>query len=312
MKISFLDSATLGEDVSLAFIKELGQFSMYQFTSPSEVNERIKDCDVIIVNKVIIGKKEMDAAPHLKLICVAATGVNNIDVDYAASKGIIVRNAVAYSTESVAQVTFMHILSLVGHGAYFDRFVKTGAYSHSRTFADLTHPYNEVKGKKLGIIGLGTIGSRVAEIAEVFGMHPVYFPTSGKPHSNKYVALSLAELLSECDIITIHAPLNDKTRNLITYSQLKQMKKTAYLLNMGRGGIVNEHDLVKALNEDLIAGAAIDVFEEEPIAEESPYFFIRKPEKIIFSPHIAWASVEARKRLIEKITEAIKDYEKQN
>lgn len=305
MKIVFLDSATLGQDVSLASLRALGEMVEYEYTDPQDVLERIRDCEVLIVNKIIIGKEQIDAAQSLRLICVAATGMNNIDLEYAALKGIPVKNAIGYSTESVAQVTFMHILNLVGHGPYYDTIVKSGIYSRGRIFSDLSAPFYELKGKRLGIIGLGNIGRRVAEIAEVFGMEISYYSTSGKNANDRYSSLPLEKLLSESDIITIHSPLNDNTRNLITYEKLRMMKNSGYIINMGRGGIINEADLVKALNDDLIAGAAIDVFEKEPLPADSVYFNIKDREKIILSPHIAWTSIEARKTLIDKIAENI-------
>lgn len=300
-KIVFLDADTLGNDVSLEPIGKLGNLITYPYTAPADVAERIKDCDVLIVNKVVIGKEQIDAAPKLKLICVAATGTNNIDIPYAESKGIPVKNAVGYSTESVVQVTFSLVLSLVGQLPYFDHTVKSGQYSNGNSFTNVTKCFWELKGKKYGIIGLGNIGSRVAEIATAFGMEVVYYSTSGKPHSDKYKALSLEQLMGECDVISIHAPLNERTNNLITYHQLKLMKPTAYMINMGRGGIINEADLVQALNENVIAGAGVDVFTKEPIPSTSPYLKLTSPSKIALTPHIGWASKEARECLVEKI-----------
>ena len=307
MKIVFLDSATVGSDISLAPISSLGDSLFYDYTAASEVFERIADAEVVIVNKVVIGREQIDKAPKLKLICVAATGMNNIDLAYAAQKGIPVKNVKGYSTECVVQVTFMHILNLVGHGNYFDRRVKSGAYSSGKSFTDLTNPFQELSGKKLGIIGLGTIGRRVAEIASAFGMKVSYFSTSGTKREERYPALSLEDILRESDIVSIHAPLNDKTLNLICYDQIKIMKPSAFIINMGRGGIVNETHLARALDENLIAGAAIDVFCQEPLSADSPLMAIKESSKIIFSPHIGWASVEARKRLVDMIAKNIRE-----
>jgi len=307
MNIVFLDANTIGEDVSLEPISELGHLRLYSETKASEVNERIKSAEVLIVNKVKIGKENIDAAPHLKLICEAATGVNNIDVTYAESKGIPVKNVAGYSTESVAQVTFMHILNLVGNPFYFDDYVKSGRYSSSGCFTDVSHPFYELKGKKLGIIAMGNIGSRVAEIASVFGMNVSYFSTSGTGHNKNYPSVSLDELLSESDIVTIHAPLNEKTLNLIQYDDICKMKPGAYIVNMGRGGIINEEDLVKALNDKKIAGAAIDVFVDEPIPAYHPYITgMKNPLMIKFTPHIGWTTREARIKLVSMIADNIK------
>lgn len=306
MKIAFLDDATVGSDVSLEPISRLGELILYGTTANEKVDERIAGCEVVITNKVQIRKANIDKADKLKLICVAATGVNQVDVEYAQSKGIPVKNVAGYSTESVSQVTMMHILNLVGHGMYFDRVVKDGSYFRSGIATDVTNPFFELKGKKIGIIAMGNIGHRVAELTSAFGMEVSYFSTSGTSHCTEYPSLPLDKLLSESDIVSIHAPLNDVTKNLLTYEKLKLMKKSAYLVNVGRGGIVNEGDLVKALNDGVLAGAAIDVFTAEPLPEDHPYIKdVKDPAKLILSPHIAWTSREARKLLIEKIAENI-------
>lgn len=305
LKIVFLDAQTLGEDVSFEPISSLGEYKSYSSTKPEEVIERISGYDVVISNKVYLGQKEIDSSSTLKLICVAATGTNNVDTEYAKQKGIPVKNAINYSTESVAQVTFMHILNLVGKAQYFDNYTKNGEYSQCGCFTNVLVPFYELKGKKLGIIGLGNIGNRVAEIASTFGLEVSYYPTSGVAHSEKYPAKSLDELLGESDIISIHAPLNDKTKDLIKYSELKKMKRDGFIVNMGRGGIINEEDLVSALNDDLIGGAAVDVFTKEPLPADHPYLGVENSSKLILSPHIGWASKEARICLINKIAENI-------
>lgn len=313
MKIVFLDSDTMG-DVSFAPIAEKGELFLYPRSTPQQAIERVKDCEVLIVNKIIVNKELVDAAPKLRLICEAATGVNNIDIEYARSKGIPVRNAAGYSTESVAQVTFMHILNLVGHASYFDRRVKTGEYYENGIFSDMSWPFFELKGKKLGIIGMGNIGQRVARIAVAFGMEVAYYSTSGTSHCKDYPSLPLGDLLSVSDIVTIHAPLNDATRNLVTYDRLKLMKPSAYILNMGRGGIINEQDLADALSDNIIAGAATDVYVREPLEPGHPYMKFKDytdkdgrclKEKLLLTPHIAWTSDEALKTLVEKIAENI-------
>ena len=297
MKIAFLDAATMG-DVSFEPFEQLGEFVKYESSTPQEARERVKDLDVLLINKVLVDKELIDAAPNLKLICIAATGVNNIDVEYAASKGIPVRNAVGYSTDSVVQSTFMHILSLVGGGQYFDDSVKSGSYSRSGMFTDPNWNWWELAGKTIGVIGLGNIGKKVAHIAEAFGMNVCYFSTSGTGHCKDYPCLPLEDLLAKSDIVSIPAPLNDRTLNLIGAEQLAMMKPSAYLVNMGRGAIVVEADLAKAVDEGVIAGAGIDVFVTEPIPEDHPYLKMKHPERMRLAPHVAWASMEARKRLI--------------
>ena len=308
LKIVFLDAQTLGSDISLAPVASLGEYVSYPFTKPEEVFDRISGFDVVITNKVWMGKEQIDSSPALKLICVAATGTNNVDTAYAASKGIPVRNAVDYSTESVTQVTWMHILNLVGHARYFDNYVKDGSYSASGCFTDASVPFFELRGKTFGTVGLGNIGTRVAAVAEAFGMQVLYYPTSGKPHSDRYEAdTDLESFLSRCDVVSVHCPLNERTNGLIGYAQLKRMKASAFIVNMGRGGIVVEADLARALDEGLIAGAATDVFTKEPLPASHPYLAMQHPERLLLTPHIGWASREARICLVEKIAANIKE-----
>lgn len=304
MKIVFLDAATMG-DVSFAPFERLGEFVRYESSTPEEARERVKDVDVLLINKVLVDKNLIDSAQHLKLICIAATGVNNIDVEYASAKGIPVRNAVGYSTDSVVQSTYMHILSLVGGGRYFDDSVKSGAYSRSGMFTDPNWNWWELAGKTIGIIGMGNIGRKVAAIAEAFGMNICYFSTSGTGHCTDYPCLPLNELLAKSDIVSIHAPLNSRTEALIGWEELKMMKPSAYLINMGRGAIVVEEDLAKAVDEEVIAGAGMDVFVTEPIPENHPYLKMQHPERMSLAPHVAWASIEARQRLIGMMAENI-------
>ena len=297
MKIAFLDAATMG-DVSFEPFEQLGDFTRYENSTPEEARERVRDLDVLLINKVLVDKELIDSAPNLKLICIAATGVNNIDVEYAASKGIPVRNAVGYSTDSVVQTTYMHILSLVGGAPYFDDSVKSGSYSRSGMFTDPNWNWWELAGKTIGIIGMGNIGSKVARIADAFGMKVCYFSTSGTGHCKEYPSLPLEELLAISDIVSIHAPLNERTNRLIGKEQLAMMKPSAYLVNVGRGAIVAEEDLAEAVDNGVIAGAGMDVFVQEPIPEDHPYLRMKHPERMRLTPHIAWASIEARSRLI--------------
>ena len=304
MKIVFLDAATMG-DVSFAPIEALGEFIKYDRSTPEQAIERVSDCDVMIINKVLVTPELIDAAPSLKLICESATGVNNIDLDYAASKGIPVRNAVGYSTSSVVQSTFMHILSIMGEGPYYDDCVKSGRYSAMDIFTDPDKNWNELEGKTIGIIGMGNIGSRVAKIAQAFGMEVCYFSTSGTGHCKDYPCLPLEELLECSDIVSIHAPLNERTSGLIGEKEISRMKPDAILVNMGRGGIVDEAALAEAINEERIAGAALDVFVKEPLPSDNPLLHTRHPERLRLAPHAAWASVQARERLVRQIAENI-------
>ena len=296
----------MGTDVSFSPIEALGQLECYSSTLPEQIAERINNADVVIVNKVVMDRTAIDAAHLLKLICVAATGTNNVDITYANSKRIPVKNAVDYSTESVVQITFSHILALMCSSHYFDNYVKSGEYSKSIHFTNTGRTFFELNGKNFGVIGMGTIGKRVAKIATLFGAKVSYYSTNGIAHNKEYPSVTLNELLAKSDVISIHATLNEKTKNLISLEELKKMKASAIIVNMGRGGIVNEGDLAEALNYDLIAGAAVDVFVREPIPADHPYLKIKNSEKIILSPHIGWASKEARKLLVEKIVENIK------
>lgn len=305
MKIVFLDAATMG-DVSFEPIAKLGELVCYDKSDADEALERVGDCDVLIINKVKVTPQLIDAAKNLKLICEAATGVNNIDLEYAALKGIPVRNAVGYSTDSVVQATFMHILSLVGKAPYFDNSVKSGKYSQSGMFTDVSVNWWELRGKNIGIVGLGNIGSRVAKVAEAFGMNVCYYSTSGTSHSQEYPSVPLEQLLRESDVVSIHAPLNEKTLGLIGEKELRLMKPTSYIINMGRGGIVVENDLAEAVDTGVIAGAGLDVFATEPLPAEHCFLNMAHPERMSLAPHVAWASEEARERLVGMVAENIR------
>ena len=304
MKIVFLDALTMG-DTSLDPIAARGELVCYPTSTPTEARARVGDCDVLIVNKIRVDRALLDAAPRLRLICEAATGVNNIDLDACAERGIPVRNVAGYSTEPVVQQTFMHILSLMGNAPYFDDAVKGGAYSRSGLFSDLSRPVRELAGRTLGIIGMGTIGHRVAAVAEAFGMKVIYYSTSRTSHCTDYPSVSLDVLLVSSDVISIHAPLNDRTRGLIGAAELVKMKADALLVNMGRGGIVDEAALADAIDREAIGGAATDVFVTEPVPWDNPLLHTRHPERLRFTPHTGWASVEARDRLVARIAENI-------
>lgn len=305
MKITFLDAATIGSDISLEPIAGLGELVCWQTSSPEEAMERVRDCDVLIVNKVKVTAGLIDAAVNLKLICEAATGVNNIDMEYAASKGIPVRNVAGYSTESVVQCTFMHILSLTGRLPYYDAKVKSGKYSWSGLFTDVSLPFFELAGKTMGIIGMGTIGHRVAQVAEAFGMKVVYYSTSGTSHCHDYPSLPLEELMAVSDVVSVHAPLNDRTAGLVGSRELSLMKPHAVIVNMGRGGIIDEAALAKAVDDGIIAGAGIDVYSVEPLNVANPLSKVKHQERLSLTPHTAWASVEARNRLVGMIASNI-------
>lgn len=305
MKIVYLDSATVGE-TPMDGIAELGELVCWPESTPDEALERVRDCNVLIVNKVLVTRALLDAAPELRLVCEAATGVNNIDLEACRERNIPVRNVAGYSTDSVVQTTFMHILSLMGNAPYFDNTVKDGTYSKGTLFTDVSRPYIEIKGKRIGIVGMGAIGTGVARVAEAFGMEVVYYSTSGTGHCKEWPSISLGELMSTSDVISIHAPYNERTAGLIGAGELAMMKPSAIIVNMGRGGIVDETALAEVIDNDLIGGAALDVFTKEPLPGDSPLLRTRHPEKLRFTPHTAWASTEALTRLVNCIADNIR------
>ncbi|MDR2036808.1 MAG: D-2-hydroxyacid dehydrogenase [Bacteroidales bacterium] len=308
MEIVFLDAATIGDVPNLDEIKKLGEYTSYENTMPEESIHRLRNADIVIVNKVLINKEVMDACPNLKLVCVSATGMNNVDLEYAGKKGIEVKNVAGYSTNSVAQVTFSLILEILVRTHYYNDYIQSGKYSSSSLFTHFGPSFWELNEKQMGIIGLGAIGGKVADIAGAFGAKICYHSTSGKNMDRPYKHLSLEELLQTSDIVSIHAPLNDQTLNLIDLPQLQLMKRSALLINVGRGGIVNETALAKAIDEGMIAGAGSDVFTREPLPEDHPFLKVKKKENLLLLPHIAWASLEARSLLVSRIAGNIKKY----
>ena len=309
-KIVFLDAKTVGEVPNFNILQKLGDIEIFENTREELIIERCKGKDIIITNKVPLKKNTLVSLPEVKLICVTATGINNIDIEYSSERGIQVKNVTDYSTESVAQVTFAMLLHLINRTCYYDTFVKSGAYARSDLFTHFGKPFWELSGKRMGIIGLGTIGRRVAQIAQGFGMEVVFYSTTGRNNNIHFKRFDLNTLLSKSDVVSIHAPLNENTKGLIDYEKICLMRSCAILLNTGRGGIVKEEDLARALNNDIIGAAGIDVLENEPIEPNNPLLNINNKDKILITPHIAWTSIEARQRLIEKLARNIKEFVK--
>ena len=304
MKIVLLDTLTFGE-TDLSAFNSLGDVEVYQTTSAEESMERITDANVIVTNKVVINDELMASAPSLKLICVAATGMNNVDLESAKKRNIEVKNVAGYSTQSVIQHTFSMLFYLLGHSRYYDEYVKDGSYSRSPIFTDVSKPFFEVKGKKWGIIGLGSIGHGVATIASAFGAEVLYYSTSGRNRCDDFQRANLDELLKSCDIISIHAPLNEQTTNLLNYEQLLTCKDGATVLNLGRGGIINEEAVARIVDEkDIYFG--LDVLTKEPMREDHPLLSVKNQDNLYITPHIAWTSVEARDSLIASVVENIR------
>lgn len=308
MKIVFLDEYTLG-GANLDSIRSLGDYVGYSSTRPEEVVERAKGAEVVIVNKVVIGAKEMDALPSLRLICVAATGVNNIDLEAAAQRNILVRNAVGYSTHTVAEATFSSVLALLRQVTYYDRYVKSGAYSASGEWVNFDRPTHRLWGKNWGVIGMGNIGRKVAALASAFGCNVAYASTSGANRTEEWERKELGDLLAWADIVSVHCPLTPITKGLIDTEEIAKMKPSAVIVNVARGGIVVEEAVARALDEGRLAGAAFDVYPSEPMPATSPLLHIADPDKLLLSPHNAWSAVESIEGLVECIATNIKNYQ---
>lgn len=307
-KIVFLDSETLGSDVDLSKLNKYGALTIYNQTSKEDIAFRVKEANVIITNKHYLGEEQLKDAAKLKLICVTATGVNNIDLEYCKKANITVCNVKGYSTNAVAQHTFALLLDLYNKNHYYHNYIDSGNYSSSSMFTHLGYTFHELAGKTWGIVGMGDIGREVAKIATAFNCHVQYYSTSGKNNQQDYQQVDFDTLLQTSDIISIHAPLNEQTENLFNKESFSKMKATAYLINVGRGKIVNESDLTAALMNHQIAGAGLDVFEYEPFNSDNPLLSIKDATRLIMTPHIAWAPIETRNRVIEEICLNIKGF----
>jgi len=308
MKLVFLDRKTIGEDIDLKPFEEFGEVVIYDYSTAEEAAERTVDADVIIVNKVPVNETTIGKATNLKLVCVTATGTNNLDKEYLANHGIEWRNVAGYSTEAVAQHTLALVMYLQEHLNYYDSYVKSEKYVNDKQFTHFEMHFNEIYGKTWGIIGLGAIGRRVAEIAKCLGGNVIYYSTSGKNNNADYKRVDFDTLLTESDIVSIHAPLDENTMHLMDKNAFEKMKNSAILINVGRGPIVVEKDLAEALENGQIAGAGLDVLDVEPMSDTNPLKNIKDSNKLIITPHIAWAAVEARQRLMQIIYGQIKEF----
>ncbi len=306
-KIVFLDATSLDDLPAFDRFGEAGDFTAYPNSGRGEVTERAAGAQVVITNKVKITGEMIAALPELRLICVAATGVNNVDTEAAEKRNIPVRNVAGYSTDSVAQLTLTAYFTVSMDLLHLNKLVYDGDYSKAKAFTMWRHPFHELARKRFGIIGLGAIGTRVAELAAAYGAEVVYHSISGSDHDVPYARLDLQELLKTCDVVSLHCALSDQTRDLLGEKELQRMKESAYLINMARGGIVNEEALARAIDAGTIAGAAVDTFSTEPLPADHPYLGVKKREHLLLTPHVAWASVEARTRLIDGIIENIRE-----
>ncbi len=304
MNIVLLDAQTLGDDLDLSILDTFGTVTKYQTTDASQTLSRIEYADIVITNKVVIGAKIMDMCHNLKLICIAATGMNNVDLEAAKIEEIEVKNVAGYSTQSVIQHTFTMALYLLEKIAYYNEVVQNDTWTKSNLFTDVSRPFYEISGKKWGIIGFGAIGQGVADIATAFGAEVSYYSTSGKNLKHGYPHQNLEFLLKDSDIISIHAPLNDDTYELINEMNLPFIKEDAILLNLGRGGIIDETDLSYELDRKRFY-VGLDVLETEPLCENNRLREIKHKERLLITPHIAWSSIEARKKLLAGIVKNI-------
>ncbi len=302
MKITLLDAATLGYDMDFDKLGRFGELEVYQTTPSDKIEERISNSDIVIVNKVRLDGAVLKNARRVRLICEAATGYDNIDIEWCAAHGIAVSNVVGYSSDSVAQITVATVLSLVSHLNEYSNFVSDGSYSRSDVATRISPTYREISGSVWGIVGYGNIGRRVAEVAKALGCQVIVCkntPVEG------IECVDINELCKRSDIITLHTPLNDSTRGLIGREQIGLMKKTAIVVNESRGAVVDEAALAEAVKDGRIAGLGSDVYSVEPFSESHPYYEIKDRENVCFTPHMAWGAYEARERCLNEISKNI-------
>lgn len=310
MKIVVLERNSVGTDVSIDGFNALGEVTAYPNTAREEdVIERVKDADIVIANKAPLNERTLSEAKNLKLICEFATGYDNVDLNYCSKKNIVVSNVVDYSTDAVAQHTFAALFYVMEKLHHYDNYVKGGEYASQDRFSNFDIPFTELSGKTWGIIGMGHIGQKVAKIATAFGCKVIFYSVTGQSKITEYEQVSFDELLKNSDILSIHCPLSDLTRGIINYEALSKMKPTAYLVNVARGPVVVDADLYKALNEEIIAGAALDVTGTEPMNDTNPLSQFKDSTKLLITPHLAWASTEARIRLVDEVIENIKAFQ---
>ena len=308
MKIVILERNSVGTDVSVDSISEYGETTVYRNTTAEDVAERIKDAQIIVANKVPLNESTLKDAKDVKLICEFATGYDNVDLNYCKSRGIKVANVVNYSTDAVAQHTFAMCLYILEKLRHYDEYVKSGEYAAQDRFSNFDLPYTELAGKTWGLIGMGNIGKMVAEIAKAFGCRVIFYSVTGRSSCTEYERVDFDTLLKESDFLSLHCPLSDITRNLINLDALKKMKKTAILLNVARGPVVNDEDLYTALTENYILGAGLDVTGTEPMKDSNPLSRIKDSNRLIITPHMAWASIEARTRCVSETCKNIEAF----
>ncbi len=305
MNIAVLDAATLGDDLDLSPFSAVGKVTTYPTTAPEQVSERLQGMQVAIVNKIKMNAQTLAEADDLRLICVAATGFDNIDTAYCQQRGIAVCNVPAYSTESVAQLTVSMALSLVTHLTEYRRFVHSGAYSESDTANKLTPVYHELSTLTWGVVGGGGIGTRVAQMAQALGCRVVM--CRRKPET-RFESANIDTLCREADIVSLHVPLSDETRHLINEKRLNAMKDGAILLNVARGAVADEEAVARAVESGKLGGLGVDVYSTEPFRKEHPFYRLRDRDNVCLTPHMAWGAAEARARCLAVMVENIRAF----
>ena len=308
MKLVILERNSVGTDVDVSCFEKFGEVTCYPNTVAANTSERVKDADIILANKAPLNESTLKDAPNVKLICLLATSFDNVDLAYCKSRSIKVTNVVNYCTSTVAQHTLLLALALSEKIAFYDDYVKSGAYSAQDRFSNFDRTFYDLEGKTWGIIGMGTIGRRVAGLAQAFGCRVIFYSASGKSTCTDYKRVEFDTLLQESDILSLHCPLSDRTRGLINQDALSKMKKTAVLVNVARGPVVDTRALCDALVTDRIAGAGLDVLEQEPMAKDNPLAQIKDSTKLIITPHMAWASLESRTRLVDEVVKNIEAF----
>lgn len=310
MRIVVLERHSVGPDVPVQY-ERLGEVTCYRNTTTvSEVRERVRDADIIVANKAPLGEETLRDAPRVKLICELATGFDNVDLAYCKSRGIRVCNVVDYCSGMVAQHTFALALALLEKLPHYDQYVKSGAYSAQDRFSNFDLPFHELEGMTWGIIGMGNIGRRVARIAAAFGCRVIFYSVTGASSCRDYPQVDKAALLAESDILSLHCPLSELTRGIIDREALRRMKNTAILINVARGAVVDNPALYEALTAGEIAAAGLDVVDGEPLRSSNPLSLIKDSSRLIITPHLAWASVEARTRCVEEVAKNIEAFQR--
>lgn len=307
MKITVLDAKTLGDDISLEVLQSIGECIVYDGTKPEEVAERISDTDVVVLNKIKLNETNLKFAKKLKLICVTATGYDNIDVAYCKEKNIGVCNVEGYSSHSVSQATIAMVLYLSTHIGEYSDFVKSGEYTGSGVANRLVPVYHELCGKTWGIVGFGNIGREVGEVAKALGCKLL---VCKRTPIERYNCTDIDEICRKSDIITIHTPLSDETRHLINKDRIALMKNDVIIVNVARGAVTDEASIAEAIKSGRIGAFGTDVYSEEPFSKTHPFYEIKNMPNVLLTPHMAWGAYEARERCLSRVAENIKDFYK--